>query len=205
MLLVLPMVLAMALLGFSAALFITIVETLALTILASLFSLEPTDFTLAITLVTLWLTLALLFAICRPIRQLTQWSFEHYWRAQELLDEARDRKAELHHVQAELVQSNWKLSLLNEKLRSLNRVADEARKTKETFVAKVSHEFRTPLNMIIALADLLLETPEIYGEKLPAPLLEAYRNGLNVKPLLTHHFHLENAQQAHDLLARARG
>jgi CheY-like chemotaxis protein len=47
-----------------------------------------------------------------------------------------------------------------------------ARKTKETFVAKVSHEFRTPLNMIIALADLLLETPEIYGETLPAPLLE---------------------------------
>jgi threonine dehydrogenase-like Zn-dependent dehydrogenase len=35
-------------------------------------------------------------------------------------------------------------------------------------------------------------------------LLEAYRNGLKVKPLLTHHFHLENAQQAYDLFAGAR-
>jgi signal transduction histidine kinase/CheY-like chemotaxis protein len=172
MLLVLPVALAMALLGFSAALLITLFETLGLLALSPVFPLELSNFTVVIVLMTLWFLLGLLYAIYHPIRQLTQWSFDHYWQAQELLNEARDRKAELQHVQAELVRSNWKLSLLNEKLHTLNSVADEARKTKETFVAKVSHEFRTPLNMIIALADLLLETPEIYGEKLPAPLLE---------------------------------
>jgi threonine dehydrogenase-like Zn-dependent dehydrogenase len=35
-------------------------------------------------------------------------------------------------------------------------------------------------------------------------LLESYRNGLNVKPLLTHHFHLKDAQQAYDLFAGAQ-
>lgn len=171
-LLVLPVALAMALLGFPAAVLTTFAESFLLVTLTTIYALEPNSFTIILVLMTLWFMLGLLYAIYRPIRQLTQWSFEHYWRAQELLDEARDRKAELQHVQDELVRSNWKLSLLNEKLHHLNSVADEARKAKETFVAKVSHEFRTPLNMIIALADLLVETPEIYGDKLPAPLLE---------------------------------
>jgi threonine dehydrogenase-like Zn-dependent dehydrogenase len=35
-------------------------------------------------------------------------------------------------------------------------------------------------------------------------LLEAYRNGLNVAPLLTHRFHLKDAQQAYDLFAGAQ-
>ena len=35
-------------------------------------------------------------------------------------------------------------------------------------------------------------------------LLEAYRNGLNVKPLLTHHFPLKDAQQAYDVFAAAQ-
>jgi CheY-like chemotaxis protein len=39
-------------------------------------------------------------------------------------------------------------------------------------VAKVSHEFRTPLNMIIGLTDVLMDTPEIYGDSLSPVLLE---------------------------------
>ena len=171
-LLVLPIALAMALLGFPAAALITATESILLALLPSYSPLESSRFTIFLVAMTLWFMLGLLYAVYRPIRQLTQWAFEHYWQAQELLDEARDRKAELQHVQDELVRTTYKLSLLNEKLHHATIIADEARRAKEIFVAKVSHEFRTPLNMIIALADLLLETPEIYGERLPAPLLE---------------------------------
>jgi signal transduction histidine kinase len=183
-LLVLPVGLAMALLGFPAAAIVTLAESVLLVTLPGYASPELTQFTIVLTLMTLWFMLGLIFAIYRPIRQLTQWSFEHYWRAQKLLDESRDRKAELQHVQDELVRSNYKLSLLNDKLHQLTLVADEARQAKEIFVAKVSHEFRTPLNMIIALADLLLETPEIYGDELPAniSLTSLMMSSISAKP-----------------------
>jgi signal transduction histidine kinase/CheY-like chemotaxis protein len=205
-LLVLPVGLAMALLGFPAAAIVTLAESVLLVTLPGYASPELTQFTIVLTLMTLWFMLGLIFAIYRPIRQLTQWSFEHYWRAQKLLDESRDRKAELQHVQDELVRSNYKLSLLNDKLHQLTLVADEARQAKEIFVAKVSHEFRTPLNMIIALADLLLETPEIYGDELPAPLLEdlhiVQRNSKHLADLIDDVLDLSQAEAGHLSLQR---
>jgi signal transduction histidine kinase len=52
--------------------------------------------------------------------------------------------------------------LMNKRVTALREIAEEARKAKTAFVAKVSHEFRTPLNMIVGLVDLMVETPEIY-------------------------------------------
>ncbi len=51
-------------------------------------------------------------------------------------------------------------------------IAEEAQKAKAAFVAKVSHEFRTPLNMIIGLVDLMVKAPGIYGSELPPALME---------------------------------
>jgi CheY-like chemotaxis protein len=67
---------------------------------------------------------------------------------------------------------NRQLALANDRMVMLRAIAEEAQKSKAAFVAKVSHEFRTPLNMIIGLIDLLVETPEVYGEALPPPLFE---------------------------------
>ena len=50
-------------------------------------------------------------------------------------------------------------------------MAEEAEKTKAAFVAKVSHEFRTPLNMVIGLVNLMVDNPQIYGRSLPKAMV----------------------------------
>src|SRR5690606_20223793 len=54
-------------------------------------------------------------------------------------------------------------------------IAEDAERAKSSFVAKVSHEFRTPLNMIIGLASVMIENPRMYGRALPSSLLEDLR------------------------------
>lgn len=132
-------------------------------------ALLPVDKALVITgIVALWLIAA------RARYSMTSrvvWAFQHYHLAQQKLEEARDRNQELDSVLEYQVHTNRQLDLLNERLAALRARAEESQRIKTNFVAKVSHEFRTPLNMIIGLIDLLTETPHIYGQELPPPLL----------------------------------
>jgi two-component system sensor histidine kinase RpfC len=50
------------------------------------------------------------------------------------------------------------VSVLSERIKQAKRRADEASQAKGRFVANVSHEMRTPLNGVIAMADVLRET-----------------------------------------------
>jgi signal transduction histidine kinase/CheY-like chemotaxis protein len=150
--------------------------------------------------------LGLMVAVYQPTRQITRWSWEHFQQAQSLLEEARDRKAELEHALAELMHANRQLDLLNEKLAGMRLIAEEAQKAKTAFVAKVSHEFRTPLNMIIGLTDLLAETPEVYDEELPPPLLEdlkiVQRNCEHLSSMVNDVLDLSQAEAGHMALHR---
>lgn len=51
------------------------------------------------------------------------------------------------------------VGVLAERITEARRRADEANQAKGRFLANVSHEMRTPLNGVIAMADLLRETP----------------------------------------------
>ncbi|MGC9360970.1 MAG: ATP-binding protein, partial [Anaerolineae bacterium] len=103
------------------------------------------------------------------------WAWGQFERAQQLLDEARRRRGELHQALDDLAHANRQLALANENLAALRRVAEDAQRAKAAFVSKVSHEFRTPLNMIIGLADLPVSHPELYEAPLPPTLLEDLR------------------------------
>lgn len=103
------------------------------------------------------------------------WAWRQFERAQELLGEAREGRAELHQALDDLAHANRQLALANENLAAMRRVAEDAQRAKAAFVSKVSHEFRTPLNMIIGLADLPITHPELYEAPLPPTLVEDLR------------------------------
>ena len=166
-----PTALAAPLIGLRAALVAATGESLLLVALYLLPIRAVSSDELAVATLAIWSILGIMLAVYTPVRKLAIWAWEHFSRAQRLLDEARDRQAELRQVLDDLAHANRQLALSNEKLAIARLVAEEAQKTKAAFVAKVSHEFRTPLNMIIGLTDLLVEAPEVYGE-LPPELLE---------------------------------
>jgi signal transduction histidine kinase/CheY-like chemotaxis protein len=126
----------------------------------------------AVAMAVIWALQGFIHAIYQPTHRVARWSQAYYQRARGLVQEARDRRADLEQALDDVAHTNRQLALANERLAALRMIAEEAQKTKTAFVAKVSHEFRTPLNMIIGLVDLLIETPDVYGEHLPSNLME---------------------------------
>ncbi|MBX3050353.1 MAG: hybrid sensor histidine kinase/response regulator [Caldilineaceae bacterium] len=127
---------------------------------------------IALALALVWLLALVYWFILRSVGQLVDWSLAHYSGAQIALDEVRANRAQLHQTLEDLGHANRQLGLMNRRLAAAQMAAEEAHKTKAAFVANVSHEFRTPLNMIIGLSDLLIEAPHVYGSQLPDELLE---------------------------------
>ncbi|MGQ9681246.1 MAG: ATP-binding protein [Anaerolineae bacterium] len=125
----------------------------------------------AVTLILAWLTvLAALYVHLRS-RQLADWAWEHYERARTALDQARDRQLELKQAMDDAADANRQLVLLNQKLAAAQLVAEQAERTKATFVATVSHELRTPLNLILGFSEMIARGPKTYGHALPPALV----------------------------------
>jgi len=171
-LMAIPTALAAALISLPAATATAVGETVLLLLLSRYAVVGTSPASIGLALIAIWTMLGVMYAVYHPVHQLAQWSWEHFQQAQTSLEAARNRQVELKQALEDLAHANRQLTLLNEKLATLRLMAEEAQKTKAAFVAKVSHEFRTPLNMIIGLIDLLVETPEVYGDELPPALLE---------------------------------
>jgi len=172
-LMVIPSTLAAALISLPAAIATAVGETVLLLLLLPVsVAASASVATIVTTLVAIWAVLGVVYAVYRPVHQLSRWLWEYFERTRSLLKEARDRKVELEQALDDLAHANRQLALTNERVTALRLIAEEAQKTKAAFVANVSHEFRTPLNMIIGLTDLLMETPEVYGQELPPALLQ---------------------------------
>ena len=162
--------LAAVMLGLLPAALIALAETLLILVL-------PPDVRGAVPLHlaelgAIWGTWALMFAAYRPAYRFAEWSIRQVLDAQTLAEETRSQRQLLKQALKDLEQANHQSALMNERLAAARLLAEEAQKTKAAFVAKVSHEFRTPLNLIIGLIDLITETPGVYGRPLPDTLLE---------------------------------
>ena len=170
-LLILPPLLAMAFLGLLAGGVSAVIETLSLLLLWQFTTaLGVSPITMGLTIGLMWAILALQFAIVQPFIQHSHWSTTYFLRAQHQLDEARQHKVQLAQMQEELKVALYAQEILNNRLETMRLIAEEAQQAKAAFVAKISHEFRTPLNMILGLIDTVLETPQAYQQPIP-PLL----------------------------------
>ena len=127
---------------------------------------------MTVTVGTIWTVIGLLLVITRLQDQRSKWLYDQFQRAQRLLDETRDQKVELVQMQEDLKTAYQTQELLNQRLVALRQITEEAHQAKAAFVAKISHEFRTPLNMILGLIDTLVEAPEVYGEPIPPRLYQ---------------------------------
>jgi signal transduction histidine kinase/CheY-like chemotaxis protein len=112
------------------------------------------------------------WAATRELLKVAQWSTSSYDIARKSLEEAQCRQLELAQAQEDLALANKELRRLSQRLKVLERIAEEARQATTEFVANVSHELRTPLNMIIGYADLISRSPKVYGNsKLSSSLM----------------------------------
>jgi signal transduction histidine kinase/CheY-like chemotaxis protein len=201
-----PVILAAAMIDLRAAGVTAVGQTVLLVWQPGPFASDAGRVSTVVAVAGVWAALGAMVAVSSPTHQLNQWLWEYFQRVQGLLEEARDRKAELEQALDDLAHANRQLALANERLAALRLIAEEAQRTKAAFVAKVSHELRTPLNMIIGLIDLLVETPEVYGEDLPPALFEdleiVRRNCEHLSSMVNDVLDLSQAEAGQHILRR---
>jgi len=67
------------------------------------------------------------------------------------------KSIELEGYVRELNKSNYKLNLANAQIKEAEKIANEASRIKSEFMARMSHDMRTPMNAIISISDFGME------------------------------------------------
>ena len=170
-LLAIPTVLAAILLGIIEAAATALIETALLLLHFMPLGRGTHVAALVVALIAIWFTIGIAFAVSHRLERLVNWSWQQYTFARDLLDESRNQQVALKQALADTAEAGRQLLLMNERLAAARRAAEEAERTKATFVANVSHELRTPLNMIVGFSEMITQAPETYGSAIPPALL----------------------------------
>lgn len=137
---------------------------------SSTIPMTPPNVITIVTILAMWSVVLTVLALERPLQAQTEWLSSYLDDVYAQVDAIRNERADMEQTLAVLDHANRQLEAANERISMYRLAAEEAQKTKSTFVAKVSHEFRTPLNMILGLVELIVESPDIYAVVLPPEL-----------------------------------
>lgn len=85
--------------------------------------------------------------------------------------DAQLHRAELMRLNKELDGAYLRLERLNNMLIMARKEAEDARTLKVQFANAVSHELRSPINLIIGFSDMMMNAPEVYEDQSWSPRL----------------------------------
>lgn len=123
-----------------------------------------------------------------PFKESVEMALAGWKHARDALAETRQRRAELYRVLRSLEEATYRIEHLNNELLLARNDAEQARASKSKFVATVSHELRSPLNLILGFSRMIALAPEKYGELLPtayrADVDAIYRNSRHLATLV---------------------
>lgn len=187
-LMIIPVTLTAALINISGAIATTIAVTLIMVSSLQFFPQSEKGIVIVSYLALNWIMLGILREIYGRINNVSKWTWERYNHAFAVMREAQDSRVRLGQALDDLVHANRQLALFNRRISEYRIIAEEALQAKSDFVARVSHEFRTPLNIIIGLVELMVETPEIY-DVMPSPEMHSdleviYRNSEHLSKMI---------------------
>ena len=136
-----------------------------------------------------WVAAILSWLALWPLYTALDWSWASYQQALRKTQELQQRQGELNNALKELDRACYRLERANEELARAREAAEEARRLKAEFATSISHELRTPINLIIGFSELMVIAPKkSYGESLPESYcgdLEAiYRNACHISNLI---------------------
>jgi len=165
-----PVAISLLLLGLSAGLLISGAETILIWFVYTS-STDGSIFYMASSVAGAWLFCVFYWWLLKPLRETAQWSWLYWNDANRKLEEVHENRQRYEESLKDLADANLQMRALNRLAQNLRQAAENARTAKEQFVANVSHELRTPLNMITGYTDMILNSPSMYGRKIPGALL----------------------------------
>lgn len=146
-------------------------------------------FPLAGILTNLFLAVIIAWLTIRALYTALDWLSKTQRRAEQLLDVTRSQQAELRSAIKSLQITNEARLLAERELLIANKQARESQRMKEQFAANISHEFRTPLSIILGFSEVMYLSPEVYGAHAMPPKLyrdvsQIYRNSRHLMSMI---------------------
>lgn len=137
---------------------------------------------LVLALITTWLAV-------RNLYTTLDWVWHMNQRTAELLDTTRSQQAELRSTVKSLQIVNAIRERTERELLIAHKQLREAQRLKEQFAANISHELRTPLSIILGFSEVMVLSPEVYGDvtwppKLMRDVYQIYRNSRHLLSMI---------------------
>ncbi len=150
----------------------------------------PAESESALVIVTLiWGSALVAWLGARPVYVTADWAWSHYRESMRLSQELRVHRGELVRLLKSLTEAYERLERQDAALQHAVQAANHARRMKAEFAAAISHELRTPMNLILGVSEIMMEAPShLAGESLPPSIREdvevIYRNACHISHLI---------------------
>jgi signal transduction histidine kinase/CheY-like chemotaxis protein len=105
------------------------------------------------------------------VQTVLKWYLQTTRDAISAAQDAQTHRAELMRLNKELDSAYLRLERLNNMLIMARKEAEDARLLKVQFANAVSHELRSPINLIIGFSDMMMNAPEVYEDQQWSPRL----------------------------------